>query len=85
MEYRVEISPRATKQIRALSLQVQIRIFAALDKLQLDPRPPGCTQLAGPDVFYRIRVGDYRIIYAIEDDTLLVLVTKVGHRGDVYR
>jgi mRNA interferase RelE/StbE len=53
--------------------------------LEQNPRPPGCKQLAGDSGFYRIRVGDYRVIYSIEDDVLLVLVLKVGPRRDIYR
>jgi mRNA interferase RelE/StbE len=85
MQYRVEISPRAAKQIRALSRQAQVRISAALGKLQTDPRPPECKRLTGSDGLYRIRVGDYRIVYSIEDDVLLVLVATIGHPSDVYR
>ena len=85
MTYRVEIAPRAAKQIRSLSRQAQERVTAALDRLQNDPRPPGCRRLTGSEDLYRIRIGDYRLIYAIEDDELIVLVVKVGHRGDVYR
>jgi mRNA interferase RelE/StbE len=85
MPYRVEIAPRAAKQLRALSRQAQQRITAALEKLQDDPRPSGYRQLSGGEGFYRIRVGDYRVIYTIEDDILLVLIVKVGVRGDIYR
>ena len=53
--------------------------------LAANPRPPGVEKLAGPDDFYRIRVGDYRIIYQIQDDVLMILVVKIGHRREVYR
>ncbi len=58
---------------------------ARIDRLSAAPRPPGAKVLAGPERFYRIRVGDYRIVYRINDDTLSVLVISVGHRRDVYR
>jgi mRNA interferase RelE/StbE len=85
MSYRVEIAPRAAKQIRSLPRSVQDRIFSSLTQLETNPRPPGCRQLAGDSGFYRIRTGDYRIIYTIEDDVLLVLIVKIGHRRDIYR
>ena len=50
-----------------------------------DPRPPGCDKLAGVENLYRIRVGDYRVVYQIRDEMLLVLVVKIGHRREVYR
>ena len=71
--------------MRGLSQQAQQRITAALRKLRDDPRPPDCRQLSGSEGVYRIRIGDYRVIYTVENDILLVLVVKVGHRGDVYR
>jgi len=57
----------------------------AIEALAVTPRPPGAIQLAGGDGELRIRVGDYRIIYDIEDDALVVLVLRIGHRGDVYK
>jgi len=83
--YRIEISPRAAREIRALPRQLQVRISARLTALANDPRPPGTKLLSGEEGLYRIRVGDYRVVYAVEDDVLLVLVVKVGHRRDVYQ
>lgn len=60
------------------------RIGAAIDALAVEPRPPGVVRLAGRDDF-RIRVGDYRIVYAVDDAALLVLVARIAHRRDVYR
>ena len=70
-----------------LAPDVRRRIRAAIDRLEVDPRPPGITRLAGesPVPRWRIRVGDYRVIYEIHDDRLLVLVIRIGHRGRVYR
>ncbi|MDJ0899633.1 MAG: type II toxin-antitoxin system RelE/ParE family toxin [Xenococcus sp. MO_188.B8] len=56
-----------------------------IDALATEPRPEGVVKLKGEENLYRIRVGDYRVIYNVQDDRLLVLVVKVGHRGDVYR
>jgi mRNA interferase RelE/StbE len=66
---------------------MQRRLRIALDRLELDPRPTGSALLAGGrgERRWRLRVGDYRVVYEIEDDRLLVLVVRVGHRGDVYR
>ncbi|MGC4933038.1 type II toxin-antitoxin system RelE family toxin [Gordonia sp. DT30] len=57
----------------------------AIDSLASDPRPSGCIQLKGGGGEFRIRVGDYRIIYDIQDDELVVLVLRLGHRREVYR
>jgi mRNA interferase RelE/StbE len=83
--YHVEIARRAVKALAALPRQDQQRIRAAIDLLANDPRPPGCKKLAGDELAYRVRTGDYRIIYDIHDDRLVVQVVRVGHRRDVYR
>lgn len=83
--YRIELRPAARRSLAALPRDAQARIASALDSLTTQPRPPGVTKLRGPEGFYRIRVGDYRIVYAIEDDLLLVLVVRVAHRREVYR
>jgi mRNA interferase RelE/StbE len=56
-----------------------------MEALGFDPRPRGCKKLHGEDSFYRVRAGDFRIIYAVRDDVLVVLVVKIGNRRDVYR
>lgn len=83
MAYTVELSPAAERQLRALVQTVRDRIIAHLLALQQEPRPPGVKKF--DDGTYRVRVGDYRILYDISDQTLMVLVLTVGHRGDVYR
>jgi mRNA interferase RelE/StbE len=60
------------------------RLLAAAEKLSADPRPPGCRKLAGTSDRYRIRVGDYRIIYRVDDGKVTVLVLLIGHRREVY-
>lgn len=85
MAYTVEIRPAVERQLSALPRPVQTRIKEKVDALADEPRPPGCTKLAGPDDFWRIRVGDYRVVYAIHDDVLIVLVVRIGHRREVYR
>lgn len=58
---------------------------AAIDDLANDPRPTGCVKLAGEEALYRVRVGDYRILYQIHDRALLVVVIEIGHRREIYR
>ncbi len=83
--YRVTLAPPAARQLRKFDPQVRRRIQAALELLAAEPRPPAATQLVGGSGEWRVRTGDYRIIYEIEDDQLLVLVLRVGHRREVYR
>ena len=83
--YQVELKPSAEKSLVSLPAVVQRRILLALRGLEPDPRPHGSIKLAGKDDLWRIRVGDYRIVYPIHDDVLLVLVVRIGHRRDIYR
>ena len=85
MSYRVEISRRALKVLSALPRKEQQRIRAVIELLADNPRPPGCRPVVGEDRAYRVRSGDYRIIYDLYDDRLLVQVVRVGHRREVYR
>ncbi len=85
MTYQIEFVKQAAKQFRALPAQEQERLQSKIDALATEPRPIGVIQLAGEENLYRIRVGDYRIVYSIQDAQLLVLVVKIGHRKDVYR
>ena len=82
--YRVELAPAADRQRRKLPVDVQKRIVRALEQLETDPRPPGVRKLQGEDNLWRLRVGDYRVIYTIEDNRLLVLVVRVANRRDAY-
>jgi len=84
MRYQVTVTPAADRSIAKLPREVRRRITEHLVALAENPRPPGSIKLTGQDA-YRIRVGDYRIIYTIQDDRLIVLVVDVGHRRDVYR
>jgi mRNA interferase RelE/StbE len=83
MPYTIDIAPAAERQLRALSKTLQRRIVQHLRDLQTDPCPSGVKKL--DDDIYRIRVGDYRIMYQIQDQALMILVLKVGHRRDIYR
>lgn len=83
--YQIEFVKQAAKQLRALPVQEQEWLQPKIDALATEPRPIGVIKLAEEEDLYRIRVGDYRIIYSIQDTQLLVLVVKIGHRRDVYR
>ena len=83
--FEILIKRSAAKEIEAISRKRdRQRIVRKIRRLAEDPRPPGCQKLSGRDR-YRIRQGPYRIVYAVEDDRLIVYVVKVGHRSDVYR
>lgn len=82
--YRLFIKPSAGKEIEALPKRDRRRIVAKITSLSGDPRPPGCEKLSGHDQF-RLRQGNYRILYEIQDLDLVVVVVRVGHRRDVYR
>lgn len=84
MSYSVRLTAAAERQLRRLSGRVQERLVGALVLLELEPRPAGCRKLTGESQ-YRVRVGDYRIVYEVRDRELLVLALRVAHRRDVYR
>lgn len=83
--YQVSFAPAALRQLRKLPHDVQKRIIRATESLEADPRPPGSAKLANEVDLYRIRVGDWRVVYRIKDQQLLVLVVRIGHRRDVDR
>lgn len=84
--YTVRVDTAAEKQLAAVRDRIlKTRLTLAIARLGDDPRPPGVKKMAGTDEFWRIRVGDWRIIYRVEDVQLLVLVIKMAPRGGVYR
>ena len=85
MAYRVVLKPSADRELSKLPGDVQRRVAAKIAALADEPRPPGVEKLAGGTDEYRVRVGRYRIVYAIEDDRLVVLVLRIADRKDVYR
>ena len=85
MKYTVIISRTSQKVINRLDGDMHSRIIRKLETIEDNPRPVGIEKLAGPDNLYRVRVGDWRIVYAIQDRNLVVLVVKVAHRREVYR
>lgn len=85
MTHEVRLKPSAERVLRKLPAAIRSRIASRLDQLSSNPRPSGCEKLGGVDDLYRVRVGDYRVVYQISDEALVVLVVTIGHRGDVYR
>jgi mRNA interferase RelE/StbE len=82
--YEVRLHPEAVRAFRRLQGPLRERIAAAIDALATEPRPHGAVRLAGRDDF-RVRVGDYRIVYAVVDDERVVIVARIAHRREVYR
>jgi mRNA interferase RelE/StbE len=85
VSYRVSVAPAAERQLRKLDPPARRRVQAAIELLTEQPRPPAATQLVGGTGEWRVRTGDYRIVYEIDDGVLVVLVVAVGHRREIYR
>ncbi len=83
--YRIEWKTSAVKELKKIDRTIISRIIDAVDELGTEPLPSGVRKLQGSDHSYRIRVGDYRIVYEIKKDVLTVLIVKIRHRKDVYR
>ena len=84
LAYKIEIRPKVEKELKRLPKHVLKAVRRTIDALADDPRPSGAKRLSIREE-WKIRVGDYRILYLIEDEQLIVVVVKVGHRRDVYR
>ncbi|WP_333817550.1 type II toxin-antitoxin system RelE family toxin [Tabrizicola sp.] len=83
--YRIDYTPTAEKQLRAIrDARLSTPIRRAIEKLAENPRPPGCLKLVGEVNQWRVRVGDWRVVYVIEDGRLVVLVVRVAPRGGAY-
>jgi mRNA interferase RelE/StbE len=85
MQYELIIKPTAEKSLDKLPRPARQRIVDAMKDLRNNPRPSGVVKLAGDENLWRIRIGNYRVVYEIHDDRLIVLVLRVAHRRDVYR
>lgn len=85
MSYKLTYRKSFKKELRKLPTRMRKAIVKRVLSLAIDPRPHGVTKLEGSDTTYRVRQGDYRIIYNIYDDLVIVEVIKIGHRSDVYR
>jgi mRNA interferase RelE/StbE len=82
--YKVVVSKSANKELHELPAHAVNRIISSIKKLADDPHPPGSKKLKGENDSWRIRVGDYRIIYSVNDEIRIVDVRKIGHRKDIY-
>ncbi|MGA7695494.1 MAG: type II toxin-antitoxin system RelE/ParE family toxin [Candidatus Sulfotelmatobacter sp.] len=82
--YDVALTASAAKELKKLPGQLVARIVSRLESLTDNPRPPGCKKMQGGDREWRIRIGDYRVVYTIDDAQLLVEVTRIRHRSGVY-
>ena len=85
MAYNLVLSPLAERQFRRLSTFIQRRLKPHIDSLTLDPRPSGTAKVKGEPNLYRIRVGDYRVVYYVWDSDQHILIAKISHRREVYR
>lgn len=83
--YRVFLERAAEKDLKSLSSRLHNRVITPLQKLARQPRPPGCRRLTGRDNDWRIRVGEYRIVYEIDDPAQTIRMNRVRHRREVYR
>jgi mRNA interferase RelE/StbE len=83
-KYSVEVKPSAQKELEALPDALLARVVRKLDSLEDAPRPVGCKKLKGYEDQWRIRVGDWRVVYIIDDATKLVSITRIAHRREVY-
>ena len=82
--YRLLIKPSAAKELEILPSRDRKRIATRIQRLALEPRPAGTERLSGQEK-YRLRQGNYRVLYSVDDDQLAVVIAKIGHRRDVYR
>lgn len=83
--YRLFLERAAEKDLKSLSSKLHKQVIAVLQRLAKNPRPPGCRKLTGGDKDWRIRSGDYRIVYEIDDTAQTIRVNRVRHRREVYR
>lgn len=83
--YSVELTRTAEKQLRRVAKRDRSRLLDAIEALGTKPRPQGARKLQGYEDIYRIRVGQYRVVYEVIDDRVVVIVLKLGHRKDIYR
>jgi mRNA interferase RelE/StbE len=85
VSYQIKIRKQALKELENLPGKDSTKISIAIDALAENPRPPGCKKLKGEyDYFWRIRVGDYRILYKVDDDIKIIEVAKIGNRKNIY-
>lgn len=86
VKYTIDFAPRIEQQLNLISKDIKKLIFERIDKLKTDPRPENIEPLQGTDKgLFRIRQGNYRIVYSIQDQKLLILIVRIVHRKEVYK
>ena len=85
MSYRIEVKKSAAKALKKIPKADRKRIVDKIDSLAKSPPNPDTTKMKGNNPFHKERVGDYRIVYEIQDEVLLILIVKIGHRKDIYK
>ena len=85
MPYSISLAPAADRQFRKLPVLIRQRLKPHIDSLAVNPRPVRVVKMEGEPNLYRIRVGDYRVVYYVWDDEQEVLIAKIAHRKEVYR
>jgi len=85
LSYQIEVKKSAAKALKKIPKADRKRIVDKIDSLAESPPSPDTTKMKGNNPFHKVRVGDYRIVYEIQEDVLLILVVKIGHRKDIYR
>ena len=85
MRYRVEVKRSAAKALKKIPKPDRKRIIEKIDSLAVNPPNPDTTKMKGNNPFHKVRTGDYRIIYEVQEEVLVILIVKVGHRKDIYR
>ncbi len=83
--FRIEVSATAERQIRRLRREDQVRVLRAIRSLATEPTPPGSRKIRGYDDLFRIRVGNYRILYRVTGRRLVIIILKIGHRREIHR
>ena len=83
--YRIEVSATAERQLKKIRREDKVRILRAISLLANEPRPDGCKKMSGYDDIYRIRIGNYRVIYEIDGKRIIIVILKIGRRREVYR
>ena len=83
--YSIRFVESAARSLKKLPSNMQVRIAAKIEALADDPYPPGARKMRGDEHAYRIRIGDYRVVYDVLEDVIVVLVLRIGHRREVYR
>lgn len=83
--YKIEWKRSAGKEVKKLPKILIPRIIAAVEELAENPFPSGCRKITGTEHTYRIRIGDYRILYAVESDRLIIVIIRIGHRKNIYK